>query len=44
MLARSFPGYFRPLVELHFHRADVAFLFAGAIAPVLVRILIESAA
>ena len=43
MLARSFPGYFRPLVELHFHRADVAFLFAGAIAPVLVRVLIEGA-
>lgn len=43
MLARSFPGHFRPLVELHFHRADVAFLFAGAIVPVLVRVLIEGA-
>ena len=26
MLARSFPGYFRPLVELHFHRGDILFL------------------
>ena len=41
MLARSFPGYFRPLVELHFHRADVTFLFAGTVAPVLLRVLIE---
>ena len=23
MLARSFPGYFRPLAELHFHRSDI---------------------
>ena len=29
MLSRGFPGYFRPLVELHFHQADVAFLFLG---------------
>ena len=43
MLARSFPGHFRPLVELHFHRADVAFLFFGALVPVLVRVLIEGA-
>ena len=41
MLARSFPGYFRPLVELHLHAADVAFLLLGVITPVLMRILVE---
>ena len=41
MLARSFPGYFRPLVELHLHKADVAFLILGVITPVLMRVLVE---
>jgi len=41
MLARGFPGFFRPLVELHFHRADITFLVAGSLAPVILRVLIE---
>lgn len=44
MLARSFPGYFRPLTELHLHRADVAFLVLGGTTPVLLRVLIERVA
>ena len=41
MLARSFPGHFRPLQELHLHRADVAFLVLGGTMPVLLRVLVE---
>ena len=41
MLARSFPGHFRPLVELHLHGADVAFLLLGMLTPVLMRVFIE---
>ena len=44
MLARSFPGYFRPLSELHLHRADVVFLAFGVLTPVALRILIERVA
>ncbi len=44
MLARSFPGYFRPLSELHFHRGDVVFLAYGVLTPVALRLLIERAA
>ncbi|MEO8597870.1 MAG: energy-coupling factor transporter transmembrane component T [Candidatus Solibacter sp.] len=43
MLSRSFPGYFRPLVELHLHREDVAFLFGGVLTPIVLRVLIEGA-
>ena len=41
MLARGFPGYFRPLVELHLHGGDVTFLIVGVSLPVLLRLLIE---
>ena len=44
MLARGFPGYFRPLIELHFHRADVMFLVLGVLTPVVLRLLIERVA
>jgi hypothetical protein len=44
MLARGFPGYFRPLMELHFHRGDVLFLFLGVFVPVALRVLIERVA
>src|SRR5260370_700867 len=44
MLARSFPGYFRPLSELHLHRSDVVFLAYGVLTPVALRLLIERAA
>ena len=44
MLARSFPGYFRPLSELHLHRGDVVFLAYGVLTPVALRLLIERAA
>jgi cobalt/nickel transport system permease protein len=44
MLSRSFPGYFRPLIELHFHPADLAFLTLGVALPVLLRFWIESVA
>jgi cobalt/nickel transport system permease protein len=44
MLARGFPGYFRPLIELHFHRADVMFLVLGVSTPVVLRLLIERVA
>jgi cobalt/nickel transport system permease protein len=44
MLARGFPGYFRPLSELHFHRGDVVFLAFGVITPVALRLLIERVA
>jgi len=44
MLSRSFPGHFHPLIELHFHPADVACITLGAGLPVLLRICIESAA
>jgi cobalt/nickel transport system permease protein len=44
MLARSFPGYFRPLSELHLHRGDVVFLAYGVLIPVALRLLIERAA
>ena len=44
MLARSFPGQFRPLVELHLHQGDIAFLATGALLPILVRVLVEGAA
>jgi cobalt/nickel transport system permease protein len=44
MLARSFPGYFRPLSELHFHRTDVLFLAYGVLTPVALRLLIERVA
>ena len=41
MLARGFPGHFRPFVEIHFHAADVAFLVTGVLTPLAVRLLIE---
>jgi len=41
MLARSFPGYFRPLAELHFHRGDMVFLAFGVLTPVAIRVLLE---
>jgi cobalt/nickel transport system permease protein len=44
MLARGFPGYFRPLSDLHFHRGDVVFLAFGVITPVALRLLIERVA
>jgi cobalt/nickel transport system permease protein len=44
MLARGFPGYFRPLIELHFHGDDVMFLVVGVLTPVALRILIERVA
>jgi len=44
MLSRGFPGYFRPLVELHLHGGDVIFLVFGVAAPVALRVLIERAA
>ena len=44
MLARSFPGYFRPLTELHLHRGDVVFLAYGVLTPVALRLLIERVA
>jgi cobalt/nickel transport system permease protein len=44
MLARGFPGYFRPLSELHFHWGDVVFLVFGVITPVALRLLIERVA
>jgi cobalt/nickel transport system permease protein len=44
MLARSFPGYFRPLAELHFHRSDIVFLALGVLTPVVLRIVIERVA
>jgi cobalt/nickel transport system permease protein len=44
MLSRSFPGYFRPLSELHFHRGDVLFLAYGVLTPVALRLLIERVA
>ena len=44
MLARSFPGYFRPLTELHLHRGDVLFLAYGVLTPVALRLLIERVA
>jgi cobalt/nickel transport system permease protein len=44
MLARSFPGYFRPLAELHLHRSDVVFLALGVLTPVVLRVLIERVA
>jgi energy-coupling factor transporter transmembrane protein EcfT len=44
MLARSFPGHFRPLEELHLHRADVVFLVLGGTTPVLLRVLLERVA
>jgi cobalt/nickel transport system permease protein len=44
MLSRSFPGYFRPLVELHFHGADAIFFGAGVALPMLIRITIERVA
>jgi hypothetical protein len=44
MLSRSFPGYFRPLSELHFHRSDVLFLGYGVLTPVALRLLIERVA
>ncbi len=44
MLARSFPGYFRPLIELHFHGGDVMFLVLGVLTPVALRVLIERVA
>ena len=44
MLARSFPGYFRPLIELHLHRSDVVFLAFGVFTPVVLRVLIERVA
>jgi cobalt/nickel transport system permease protein len=44
MLARGFPGYFRPLTELHFHGGDVTFLIVGVLTPVALRALIESVA
>jgi cobalt/nickel transport system permease protein len=43
MLARSFPGYFRPLSELHLHRGDVVFLAYGVLTPMALRLLIERA-
>jgi cobalt/nickel transport system permease protein len=44
MLARGFPGYFRPLIELHFHGSDVIFLLTGVLTPVVLRLLIEKVA
>jgi cobalt/nickel transport system permease protein len=44
MLARSFPGYFRPLVELHFHPGDLTFLVLGILIPIVLRVLIERVA
>jgi cobalt/nickel transport system permease protein len=44
MLSRSFPGYFRPLTELHFHPADAVFVSLGVVLPVLLRVLIERTA
>ena len=44
MLARGFPGYFRPLTELHLHPGDVIFLVLGVITPVALRLLIERVA
>jgi cobalt/nickel transport system permease protein len=44
MLARGFPGYFRPLIELHLHRGDVLFLVFGMMTPVALRVLIERVA
>jgi cobalt/nickel transport system permease protein len=44
MLARGFPGYFRPLMELHLHQGDVLFLVFGTLTPVAIRILIERVA
>ena len=44
MLARGFPGYFRPLMELHLHRGDVWFLVFGMLTPVALRVLIERVA
>ena len=41
MLSRSFPGHFRPLIELHFHTADFLFLTLGVAVPVLLRLLTE---
>jgi cobalt/nickel transport system permease protein len=44
MSARSFPGHFRPLMELHFHPADALFIAFGVALPLLVRIAIERVA
>ncbi len=44
MLARSFPGYFRPLTELHLHGSDVILLALGVLTPIALRLLIEGAA
>jgi cobalt/nickel transport system permease protein len=44
MLARGFPGYFRPLAELHFHTGDIVFLALGVLTPIALRVLIERAA
>lgn len=41
MMSRGFPGYFRPLVELHLHRGDVIFLTLGVLTPAMLRLLIE---
>ncbi len=41
MLSRSFPGYFRPLMELHYHPADLLFVMLGVLLPVLLRVWIE---
>jgi cobalt/nickel transport system permease protein len=44
MLSRSFPGYFRPLSELHLHGSDALFLAYGVLTPVALRLLIERVA
>ena len=43
-LARGFPGYFRPLTELHLHAGDAIFLVIAVVTPVALRVLIERVA
>ena len=44
MLARGFPGYFRPLSALRFTGVDVIFLMLSGLTLVFIRIIIERAA
>lgn len=44
MLARGFPGYFRPLIAPRFSRTDTLFAGICGASPIVMRIIIESVA
>ena len=44
MLARGFPGFFRPLIVLRFNRGDAMFVTLVGLTPIAIRVFVERVA